>query len=81
VATRSSPGQKAKRTGRPRIFPTSQLFHLRLPAELHAAIERYARQQGRSVNLVLLEAVEDWWRTLQEGRDYKPVRPRPGTGS
>ena len=38
-----------------------QAFTLRMPAELHRDLRHFALDEGRSLNEILLDAVESWW--------------------
>jgi hypothetical protein len=70
----------AKRSrGRPRKFDEeAQVFSLRLPASLHAAIRDYADENGFSMNTLLLKAARSWWETVAGHERYdRAVRPEP----
>lgn len=55
-------GSRPRRPGRPRKFGASQLFPLRLPLGLHGRIRAKADQEHRSINDLLLAAIQDWCR-------------------
>jgi predicted HicB family RNase H-like nuclease len=56
--------KKKGKTGRPKVFPDSQLYSLRLPQELHRQLQAYAKKDGRSMNVILLKVIQDWWESL-----------------
>ena len=57
--------------GRPRKFSEeAQVFALRLPVSLHAAIRAYVDDMGLSTNAVFLKAIEAWWRRVPEHAKY-----------
>lgn len=60
-----------RKPGRPRKFSEdTQVFSLRLPVSLHEAIRKYVDDRGLSTNIVLLHAIEAWWRTVPERAQY-----------
>jgi hypothetical protein len=64
--------------GRPRKFEQgAQVFSLRLPTSLHAAIRAYVDDKGLSTNAVLLAAVQRWWESLPEHHEYDEAAKRP----
>lgn len=64
--------------GRPRKFEEdAQVFSLRLPATLHAAIRAYVDDRGLSTNTVLLGAVRRWWEDVPEHRQYDRAAQTP----
>ena len=65
VARKKKPTNSAK-MGRPKIFPDSQLYSLRLPKDLHEQLQVHAREDGRSMNAILLKVIEEWWARERE---------------
>lgn len=73
--------------GRPQKWGGSdeeaQVFTLRLPRSLHAALRTYANLQGRPVNDVLRDAIEAFWSKCPEAPRINRLvrdagtRPRP----
>jgi predicted HicB family RNase H-like nuclease len=57
-----------KRRGRPRKTAEHQLFSLRLPPDLHNRLRHHALDERRSLNDILVEVIEEWWR----GASRKP---------
>jgi hypothetical protein len=49
--------------GRPRKWPENsvQVFSLRLPKELHAALRDCSRTRRQAINDLLLPVIEKWW--------------------
>lgn len=63
--------------GRPRKFEEdAQVFSLRLPATLHAAIRAYVDDRGLSTNTLLLGAVRRWWESVPEHEGYDAAAKR-----
>ena len=50
---------KPGRRGRPAFLGVVQALVLRLPEELHATVKDLARESGRSMNDLLVEAVRE----------------------
>jgi predicted HicB family RNase H-like nuclease len=50
-----------KPVGRPPKRAETQPFTLRFSKELHRQLRLYAVHNGKSLNDVLVEAVEQWW--------------------
>ena len=63
--------------GRPRKFDEeAQVFTLRLPVSLHAAIRAYADVGGLSINNLLLNATRAWWKTVPGHEKYDRAAKR-----
>ena len=66
--------------GRPRKFDEdTQVFSLRFPVSLHAAIRAYVDDKGLSTNTVLLGAVRRWWEAIPEHASYERTAKGPLT--
>lgn len=70
--------------GRPRKFDEdTQVFALRLPVSLHAAIRDYADDNGFSINSLLLKAARSWWEAVAGHEKYdraaRPDASAPGS--
>jgi hypothetical protein len=75
VAVRARKRSNPVRIGRPKVFPDSQLYSLRIPKELHRQLQTHAQKDGRSMNVILLQVIEDWWMSLPEGKKYRRGEP------
>jgi hypothetical protein len=63
--------------GRPRKFDEeAQVFTLRLPVSLRAAIRAYADDGGLSINNLLLRTTQAWWGTVLEHEKYDRAAKR-----
>jgi predicted HicB family RNase H-like nuclease len=57
----------AKRSrGRPIKVENAKAFLLRLPANLHDGLLKIAKTQSRSLNDILLEVIEEWYKEANE---------------
>ncbi|MCB9652887.1 MAG: Arc family DNA-binding protein [Deltaproteobacteria bacterium] len=46
-------------------------FVLRMPVELHRMLRTFAASRGRSMNEVLVEVLEEWWRRNPDRRAFE----------
>ena len=63
------------------MLGAQQPFVLRLPVDLHADLTKWAADRSRSLNGVVVEVIEQWWRQQREdgedcGTTEKPPRSR-----
>jgi hypothetical protein len=63
-------GEKRPR-GRPSKLGDVQPFPLRLPVDLHKQLKHYVvDHEGRSLNDIIVEAVQQWWSQVPERDRY-----------
>lgn len=71
------PGTAPRGRGRPRkVEGEAKPFLLRLPEELHLELRHHALDEGRSLQDVLVEVIQEWWEK-QRSRTTKRTAPRP----
>jgi hypothetical protein len=69
--------------GRPEKLGDHQSYTLRLPVDLHRQLRHFAVDKGVSMNDILVQVIEGWWKDRPERASYtklkstaEPRRPR-----
>jgi hypothetical protein len=64
------------RRGRPPKLGERQIYPLRMPTDLHRELRHQAVDEGRSMNDVLLEYIQESWDERRTGRQHQRERVR-----